>query len=154
MAVSFGKLEEFDTANGDDWVQYNERMEHYFLANEITDASILISSMGQKAYKILRNIVAPIDISFKDLVSAMTSRFSPPPSEIVQRFRFNFRVRKQGENVAAYIAKLRAFSEYYNYGDNVARQARVWHQKTSNSKEAVSRRKADLQESIRHFFST
>ena len=22
MAVSFGKLEEFDTANGDDWVQY------------------------------------------------------------------------------------------------------------------------------------
>ena len=63
MAVSFGKLEEFDTANGDDWVQYIERMEHHFLVNEITDAlkqrSILISSMGQKAYKILRNIVAP-----------------------------------------------------------------------------------------------
>ena len=62
MAVSFGKLDEFDTANGDDWVQYIERMEHYFLANEITDAakqrSILISAMGQKAYKILRNIVA------------------------------------------------------------------------------------------------
>lgn len=42
-------------------VQYIEPMEHYFPANEITDAlkqcSILISSMGQKAYKILRNIV-------------------------------------------------------------------------------------------------
>ena len=53
MAVSFGKLEELDTANSDDWVQYTERMEHYFLANEITDASkqcsILISFMGQKA---------------------------------------------------------------------------------------------------------
>ena len=86
-----------------------ERMEHYFLANEITDASkqrsILISYMGQKAYKILRNIVAPnkpTDVSFKNLVSAMTSHFSPPPSEIVQRFRFNSRVRKQGETVAAY----------------------------------------------------
>ena len=75
MAVSFGKLEEFETANSDDWVQYIERMEHCFLANEITDASkqrsTLISSMGQKAYKILRNIVTPnkpTDVSFKNLV--------------------------------------------------------------------------------------
>ena len=126
MAVYFGKLEEFDTANGDDWVQYIERMEHYFLANEITDVSkqrsILISSMGQKAYKILRNIVAPekpTDVSFKNLVSAMTSHFSPPPSEIVQRFRFNSRVRKPGETVAAYIAELRALSEYCKYGDTL-----------------------------------
>ena len=37
--LSFSKLEEFDTANGDDWVQYIERLKHYFLANEITDAS-------------------------------------------------------------------------------------------------------------------
>ena len=61
MAVSFGKLEEFDTTNSDDWVQYIECMENYFLANKITDASkqrsILISLMGQKAYKILRNII-------------------------------------------------------------------------------------------------
>ena len=35
MAVSLGKLEEFDTAYGDDWVQYIERVEHYFLANKI-----------------------------------------------------------------------------------------------------------------------
>ena len=61
----------FDTANDDDWMQYIERMEQYFLANDITDAakqrSILISSMGQKAYKILRNLVAPnkpINVSF------------------------------------------------------------------------------------------
>ena len=126
MAVYFGKLEEFNTANGDDWVQYIERMEYYFLANEITDAlkqrSILISSMGQKAYKILRNIVAPekpTDVSFTNLVSAMTSHFSPPPSEIVQRFRFNSRVRKPGETVAAYIAELRALSEHCNYGNTL-----------------------------------
>ena len=44
-------------------MQYIEHMEQYFPANEITDEwkqrSILISSMGQKACKILRNIVAP-----------------------------------------------------------------------------------------------
>ena len=124
IVVSFGKLEELDTANSDDWVQYIEHMEHYFLANEIIDASkqhsILISSLRQEAYKILRNIVAPnkpIDVSFKNLASAMTSHFCPPPSEIVQRFWFNSRVRKEGETVAAYIAELRGLSEYCNYGD-------------------------------------
>ena len=49
----------------------------------------------------------------------MTSHFSPPPSQIVQRFRFNSQVRKQGETVAAYIAELRALSEYCNYGDTL-----------------------------------
>ena len=83
MAISFGKLEEFDTANGDDWVQYIERMEHYFLANDITDAakqrSILISSMGQKAYRILRNLVAPdkpTDVSFKNLVQTLIQPYN------------------------------------------------------------------------------
>ena len=96
MAVSFSKLEEFDTTNSDDWVQYNECMGHYFLANEITGAlkqcSVLISSMGRKAYKILRNIVAPnepTDVSFKNLILAIANHFSPPPFEIVQRCRFN-----------------------------------------------------------------
>ena len=47
----------------------------------------------------------------------MTSHFSPPLSEIVQRFWFNSWVRKQGDIVVAYIAELRALSEYWNYGD-------------------------------------
>ena len=113
--------------------------------------------MGQKAYKILRNIVAPnkpTDVSFKDLVSAMTSHFSPPPLKIVQIFRFNSRVRKQGETVAAYIAELRALSEYCNYGDTLELMLRDRLVCGLNSKEVVSRRKVDLQESIRHFFST
>ena len=100
--------------------------EHYFLANEITDTSkqhsILISLMGHKTYKILRNIIAskkPTDISFKNLVSAMTGHFSHPPSEIVERFLFNSRVRKQGETVAAYIAKLRALTKYCYCGDTL-----------------------------------
>ena len=37
MAISFGKLEEFDTAKCDDWVQYTEPVKYYFLANNITE---------------------------------------------------------------------------------------------------------------------
>ena len=104
----------------------------YFLANKITDASkqrsILISSVGQKAYKILRSLLAPnkpTEVSFKNLVTAMTSNFSPPLSEIVQRFRFNSHVRKQSETVAAYIAELRALSEYCNTLESMLRERLV-----------------------------
>jgi len=41
MAVSFGKLDEFNTANNDGWcnITDHECMEHYFLTNDITDAA-------------------------------------------------------------------------------------------------------------------
>ena len=56
MAMMFGKLEEFDMATGKDWTQYIERMEYYFQANKITEGdtkrAILISAMGEKAYKL------------------------------------------------------------------------------------------------------
>ena len=113
MATSYGKLDEFDPASGEDWTQYIERMEYYFLANGITSAdkqrAVLISAMGAKAYKTLRNLITPhnpSDKSFKQLVEVMTKHFCPPPSEIVQRFKFNTRARKPGKSVANYIAEL------------------------------------------------
>ena len=63
MATSFGKLEEFDPTSGEDWTQYIERMEFYFLANGVTDAgkqrAILLSTIGAQAYKVLRNLISP-----------------------------------------------------------------------------------------------
>ena len=126
MASSFGKLGEFDPESGEDWIQYVEHMEYYFLANEITSSdkqrAVLISAMGAKSYKLLRNLItpkAPSDKSFKELVEAMTKHFCPPPSEIVQRFKFNTRVRKPGESVATYVAELQALSQYCNFGDTL-----------------------------------
>ena len=50
MASSLGKLDEFDLESGEDWIQYVERIEYYFLANEITSSdmqwAVLISAMG------------------------------------------------------------------------------------------------------------
>ena len=63
MATMFGKLEEFDMATGKDWIQYIERMEYYFQASKITEGdtkkAILISVMGEKAYKLMRSLVSP-----------------------------------------------------------------------------------------------
>ena len=126
MATSFRKLDEFDPESGEDWIQYIERMEYYFLANEITSSdkqrAVLISAMGAKSYKLLRNLITPkasSNKSFKELVEAMTKHFCPPPSEIVQRFKFNTRVRKPGESVANYIAELQALSQNCNFGDTL-----------------------------------
>ena len=72
MAAMFGKLEEFDTATGEDWIQYIERMEYYFQANKITEGNtkraVLISDMGGKAYKLMLSLIslakpnAPINV--------------------------------------------------------------------------------------------
>ena len=88
MAATFGKLEEFDTATGEDWIQYIERMEYYFQANKITAGetkrAILISAMGGKAYKLMRNLISPDkpgDKSFGELVEVMTKHFCPLPQK-------------------------------------------------------------------------
>ena len=83
MAATFGKLEEFDMATGEDWIQYIERMEYYFQANKITAGdtkrAVLISSMGGKAYKLMRNLISPAkpnDKSFEELVEVMKKNIS------------------------------------------------------------------------------
>ena len=54
-----------------------------------------------------------------ELVSTLTKHYSPTPSETVQRFKFNTRVRKPGESVSTYLAELRSIAEYCNYGPSL-----------------------------------
>ena len=78
--------------------------------------------IGPATYKVLRNLVSPKkpgEVSYADLVKTLTDHFSPAPSEIVQRFKFNCRVRRQGETVATFVAELRALAEFCNFGDTL-----------------------------------
>ena len=126
MAVAtLGRVDEFDGAR-DDWPQYVERLEHFFTANGIEDAekkrSVLLTVIGAATYKTLRNILAPAkpgDKTYAQLVEALTKYYKPAPSEIVQRFKFHSRVRKEGESIAAYLAELRSLSEYCNFGETL-----------------------------------
>ena len=76
----FGKLEEFDMATGKDLIQYIERMEYYFQANKITEGdtkrAILISSMGEKALKLMRSLISPAKPNDKSLKVWTVSRSS------------------------------------------------------------------------------
>ena len=51
-----------------------------------------LAVIGPNAYKLLSSLVAPEkpgEKTFTDLVDVMTQHHSPPPSEIVQRYRFH-----------------------------------------------------------------
>ncbi|KAJ8043837.1 hypothetical protein HOLleu_11112 [Holothuria leucospilota] len=117
----FGKVTEF-IAGKEIWSQYVERLEHFFAANGITDKakmqSILLSSIGPDAYKLLRNLVSPAKPGEKSYKELVAKHQHPTPSEIVQRCKFNSRQRKQGESIATYVAELRAIAEFAIMGTN------------------------------------
>ena len=46
----------------------------------------------------------------------MEKHHDPVPSEIVQRYKFNSRVKKPEESVSMYLSQLRSLAEHCNYG--------------------------------------
>ncbi|XP_036002862.1 uncharacterized protein K02A2.6-like [Fundulus heteroclitus] len=118
-----GTLSEYVEADGD-WVEYVERLQHFFVANDINDQSkqrsVLLSVCGAKTYKLIRNLASPRkpgELSFQDIVKLVQDHHNPKPSVIVQRFKFHTHSRKQGVSVPAFVAELRALSEHCEFGD-------------------------------------
>lgn len=74
--MPIGKIEAFDDTN-DDWNAYVERIEQYFIANEIKDdkqVAVMLSLMGHKTHGLLRNLAAPAkpsSLSFKTIVETL-----------------------------------------------------------------------------------
>ena len=63
MAVFHGTISEFDR-NQEDWTVYSERLQNYFVANDIDNdekkRAILLSVCGSSTYRLIRNLVAPV----------------------------------------------------------------------------------------------
>ncbi|CAI5686860.1 unnamed protein product [Oreochromis niloticus] len=120
--ATIGSLTEFAEGDGD-WIEYVERLEHFFLANDISDEgkkrSVLLSACGARTYKLIRNLTTPRkpgDFSFKELVTLVQNHHCPKPSVIVQRFKFHTHSHKPGVSVAAYVTELRQLSEHCEFG--------------------------------------
>ena len=71
MATCFGKLDK------------DERMEYYFLVNEITSSdkkqALFVSAMGAKSYKLLMSLIttaAPSNKLFRKLVESLIKHFA------------------------------------------------------------------------------
>ena len=103
----------------EDWVEYVEPSDSYFIANDITDPAkkhtILLNAVGPSTYRLLKTLCLPdkhIDHSFEEIVDWVKLHFNPKPSPIVKRFEFNKRKQQPGESVAEFVAAIRKIAEY------------------------------------------
>ena len=125
MAGKHGFLPEF-VPGTEEWGSYVERAEHYFVANGVdtqeTRRAVLLSSCGAPTYRLIRNLSTPLkpgEKTYKEIVELVASHLQPKPSVIMQRFKFNSRVRGEGESIADFVAALRQLSEHCAFGDTL-----------------------------------
>ena len=122
--TTIGKIESFDEAQ-EKWETYVERVEQFFLANNIDDdhkVPTLLSLIGGKTYALLRDLLTPekpATKSFQEIVTTLQQHLSPKPLEIAERFRFYKRNQREGETVLTYVADLKKLAAHCNFGANL-----------------------------------
>jgi hypothetical protein len=110
----------------EEWEDYAERLENYFIANDIKDPvkqrAILLNCVGASTYRLIKTLSLPgkpNDLSFADLVKRVKTHFNPKPSVTIKRYEFKTRKQKPGESVAKYLAALRKIAEHCDYGSSL-----------------------------------
>lgn len=113
-AQLFSRLDPFDCQKGD-FDYYLEQFDHFLLLNSVEDESkkvpLFISSIGQEAYKILKESCAPADPkekSFDQLKTLLQEYFA--------RREFYRRNQRPGEYTGAFVNELKRLSVKCNFG--------------------------------------
>ena len=113
MAALIGCLDSFDIQS-DNWLDYIERVEQYFIANEITveakKKGTLLTIIGGEAYKLLRSLTEPnkpSEKSYDQIVTILEAHLNPKPIVISERWKFYQRNKNTGEPFKDYLAVLR-----------------------------------------------
>lgn len=138
---TFGNLEPFD---GGDFTAYKERLEAFFVANNIgvvaEDASnavkqaaeqrkvaVTISLIGKKTYATLKDLClpeTPAVKSYNDLCNLLTNYFKPKVSEVAESYRFHQAVQNENESVVEYANRLKHLAVHCNFGTFLPRALR------------------------------
>jgi len=124
--ATIGKIEEFNQ-DTEVWTQYVERLEHFFVANDIEvekkKKSTLLAVCEARTYELIRSLCLPDKPAVKsycELKTLLENHMCPKPSVIMKRFKFNSRFKLQSESVSTFIADLRKLAEHCEYGDQLA----------------------------------
>ncbi|GFO38215.1 Pol polyprotein [Plakobranchus ocellatus] len=118
---TLGRIEEFNPAQND-LESYIERLEQYFVANNVTTeekrTAVLLSVIGPKAYEVLKSLIAPdkpSGKSYQELKSSLLAHYKPKPLVIYGRFKFHKAIQSENESIAEYIAKLRSLAHHCEF---------------------------------------
>ena len=78
----------------EEWIDYAERLEHYFIANNITDVAkkraILLNAVGASTYRLIKTLSlpgGPKDFTFEQIVEKVTAHYNPKPSNALNSTR-------------------------------------------------------------------
>ena len=109
----------FDSTQ-EEWVEYVERLDSYFLANDIWDPAkkraILVNAVGPQTYQLIKTLCLPgkpQDHSFEEISGRVKTHFHSP---IIKRYEFNTRKQKPGETIAEFTAALRKIADDCEFG--------------------------------------
>ena len=121
--ATFGVVEQFDVKGGENITEYVERLNEYFIANDIIDgrkkAAIFLTVIGQDAYSLLKNLLSPAAPNTKDyrvLTETLVNHLQPKPICIAERYKFYGAKQEAGEPLNDYIARLRSMTLYCQFG--------------------------------------
>ncbi|XP_059614960.1 uncharacterized protein LOC132260692 [Phlebotomus argentipes] len=124
MAALIGNIPEF-YAGAQDWNVYSERLEQFFLVNNIPDdkrSALLISVIGNDTYKALRDLChpqLPKDKPFEELCELLKKQYGPQVSVFRERKKFYTSKQMEYEGVSAWYARLKTLSVDCKFGDNL-----------------------------------
>ncbi|KAM7285346.1 uncharacterized protein ISCGN_032291 [Ixodes scapularis] len=120
----YGRLEPFD-GDGSAWPVYEEQVHVFFRANDTPEAKqrdIFLASCGTRVFSLLLDLLKPATPHVKtlgELLATLRSHFSPAPSTLMERFRFNNRSRQDGETLGQFVAALRGLASTCAFGDQL-----------------------------------
>ena len=129
IAQSIGHMPEFDE-NVEDWVSYEERLGQYIFVNDIPkekQVATLLTLVGAKTYKLLKNLVAPeipSKLAYEQLTASLKTHYSPKKLVIRERFIFNKRNQGPNESINDYLAALKQLASTCDFGDHLDDQLR------------------------------
>lgn len=93
--ASLGQFERFDEDEDEDFESCVEWFEHYVRAVKVSDdlkVSTLMTAMGKKTYRVLKNLLAPAQPQLEEysqIVTVLKEHNAPKRMLIALRFRFN-----------------------------------------------------------------
>lgn len=125
ISNTIGSTPQFNTSKPEDFEIFNERLEFYFLANNITDVSkkkaILFANCGDAVYRQVRKLCSPksaFDITYEEAIKLLKNHYCPKQSVHLRIFEFQHRRQKQGEPFKDFYADLRRMAEPCEFKDS------------------------------------
>ena len=118
--AAHGKIGPFNPST-ESWALYTERLNYYFLANDIKDEKkhfILLTVCGPQTFQLLRSLVQPRkleELILPQLTEHLAQHYDPAPSQIMKHLKFHTHERGPSETVAAYVAELKAIASHCKF---------------------------------------